>query len=86
MNKIKLADEEFLYYFNDEWDHNIQLGLEPIWLSTQAFKRRLTDRGISISWARLRDVMERLLNDNKLEKMRTSNGDCWKPVADNWKV
>ena len=80
MNRIKVTDEEFFYYLKDEWEHNIQLGLDPVWLSTQAFLKKLSERGVPISWSTLQRAMERLLKQARVEQMCTSNGTCWKPI------
>lgn len=82
MNKIKISDTEILYCLNEEWDNSIQMGYGEIWLTTKAFKRKLEERGIVMVWQSLAVRLHDYLEKGKVERIKTSAGECWKPLGE----
>lgn len=86
MKKPSLLKEEILYYIIEEWEDSLKNNQDGRWLTIRAIQLKLQDRGLITTWPTLALRMMALLNSGEVEKIRTSNGDCWKPVTDILKI
>lgn len=82
MNKIIVSDEEFIYYLHEEWERKT----EDVWLSTQAFREILEERGIVISWNAINKRLKRYYKEDKIRKIETSFGLCWMSKGEEFKL
>lgn len=86
MKSTTLLEEEVLHYLNEEWNNSIRLYGEGKLLTTYAFKLELENRGVFVNWKTLNLRLKELLKKDKVEKYLTSNGECWKPMEDNFSI
>ena len=76
MKRPKLLSEEILIYLEDEWDTPEEF---KTWLTTRALQMKLKARGIITTWPTLSIRLNDLLLLEKVTKIKTSAGYCWKP-------
>lgn len=86
MKKPKILKEEILYYLLEEWNDSLKTYENGQWLTTRAIMLRLKDRGLITTWPTLAIRLEALKGVGKVERIHTSNGDCWKPVTDTLNI
>jgi len=86
MKKAKLLDEEVIHYLKDEWNDSFKEHENGIWLTTRAIRVRLEKRGILTSWQTINIKLHCLLMSRKVEMIKTSSGECWKPADDTFKI
>ena len=84
MNKIIVSDEEFIYYLHEEWEKRKEV--EDVWLSTQAFREVLEERGIVISWYAINKRLKKYYKEDKIRKIETSGGQCWMSKGEEFKL
>jgi hypothetical protein len=86
MKKPSLLDDEVLHYLREEWEDSLKTYDNGLWLTTRAFQLKLQERGILTTWPTLNIRMNRLFYKGDVEVIKTSNGDCWKPAEDSFKI
>lgn len=86
MKRPKLLDEEVLHYLNEEWKDSLRTHKNGVWLTTRALQIKLKQRGVITTWPTLSIRMNRLLHNGKIEMVKTSNGECWKPLDDGFNI
>lgn len=86
MGKPSLLDEEVLHYLTEEWNDSLRTHKGGFWLTTRAFQLKLRERGILTTWPTLSIRLNRLLNNEKVEMIKTSNGECWRPIEDSFTI
>lgn len=86
MRKPSILKEEILHYLNEEWNDSLQVYPKGLWLTTRALQLKLKDRGVLISWPTLSIRLNRLLCDESVEMISSSNGECWKPSGDTFSI
>jgi len=86
MRKNSVLDEEILLYLKQEWESSIEKFKEGAWLTARAFQLKLKERGVLISWPTLSIRLNNLNNKLDVERIKTSNGYCWKPAEDGLKL
>jgi hypothetical protein len=86
MKKPTLLKEEILYYLKEEAQEDLKKHKEGVWLTTRGFQKRLEARGILISWTTLNLRLMNLLANGKVEKIKTTSGECWKPSDEEFKI
>lgn len=82
MKRPSIPKEEVLHYMTDEWRDSLRTHKTGLWLTTRALQLKLRARGVLTTWQTLAMRLSALLDEGKVEKIHTSNGDCWKPVMD----
>jgi hypothetical protein len=86
MKKPTLLKEEILYYLKEEEQEDFKKHKENVWLTTRGFQKRLEARGILISWTTLNLKLMNLLVEGKVEKIKTTSGECWKPSSEGFRI
>lgn len=79
MKKPSLLKEEILHYLNEEWNDYIAVHKYGMWLTTRALQLKLKERGVITTWPTLSIRLNNLFKDGSIDKIKTSNGFCWKP-------
>lgn len=72
-----ISDDEIIYYLHEEWQKDKSAGRKEVWLSTQAFQKKLAKRGIVISWLSVEIRMKKYAKEGKIARIETSFGPCW---------
>lgn len=75
-----LLKDEVLHYFNEEWNSC------ETWLTTRAYMLKLKQRGIHTTWPTLNARMVELMAEGSIERIKTSNGWCYKPCEETFTI
>ena len=86
MKRPSVLKEEVLHYLSDEWDDSLKTHKNGKWLTTRAIQLKLETRGLVITWPTLKLRLNALLMEDSVKMIETSNGMCWKPISDIFRI
>lgn len=86
MRQPSLLKEEVLHYLNDEWRDSLRTHDNGLWLTTRGLQLKLRQRGVITTWPTLNLRLKQLLVEETVEMIQTSNGECWRPIEDSFRI
>ena len=86
MKQPSLLKEEVLHYLNDEWRDSLRTHTNGLWLTTRGLQLKLKLRGVITTWPTLNLRLKKLLVEEAVEMIQTSNGECWRPIEDSFRI
>lgn len=76
----KISKEEFQCFFQSEWDKNIEIGRGEVWLTIRCLVDAFKKKGVVVSWQTLSAIINKFVEEGKVEMIKTNKGVCYKPI------